>query len=744
MVYHNQARSFQLNRGLVKTYLLPLILSPVLLIGGSLGPICPSAQARAMRPESLVSPTTAPMLMAQSRVVSITSAADAVAKFTPSQQLYIKGNPLTAEQVDRLLVTLNANPNVFVVLLDNSTNVVDDDRTLSRGIANTAGFESMRHPMTGERQGILFMVYFDSDQGRMIFMRSDELPDRLGVGEQDFADENGNPRKLLSMFLNAVRSEGKDVPGALEVVINHINGTINQRLARRQLIIRVVLGGLIVALLVILALLWRSAKDARLEAEEVLQKASRKLADRTQALLQLMEDAEYHSFKSYTGATATHAKTMLDHITNALALVGGAEVVLAEAETLVAGKGITNWVWSGNYRRAIALLTDADTALPLQKVGNLQALLKNQEEHIKEVWRSHLSTQTDTDAMNHSFQNILEQMAERRTTAMGLLQELIEKDNGIGDYLAQIKLESQGMRERAEALPTVGEAQLATEPWFTVPSLLTAIAPLLLDDKGYIAQGRNMMSTDPINAWNHYGDGAKRIVQEAAVAMDVATEGRSQLLTILEQGDRTLHPFQVRTDWAHGLMQELSQRLDQTVQESAQSSVADNLGHIRQAMQQLGDRIQTIVRQDNERRTVAPKQIRTATNEVGQARQQLCHTLQSLDLFRTGNPEGVLQEPDRNPSTHIATAQAHLDELKRLLDQGDEERSQSHLDTIAAETQTAHQLVAATQAAMAAYPQTLPPLKERILSLYRHCQDTTLPILEELQRAYAPEVLELV
>ncbi|NEQ52669.1 MAG: hypothetical protein F6K11_21450, partial [Leptolyngbya sp. SIO3F4] len=853
---HNILHHYRIKLRIRKIVFLALVLGLLLWNGSIFRERGASVLAFSTHQRFIVSSTEPPVLVAQAEAVPITSAANAVAKFTPSQQLYIKGRPLTTAQVNRLLTILHANPNVFVVVMDHSADMVADEEILSRGIANSSGFKDIRHPITEERQGILFMVYFDSNFGRQIGMRAEELPDRLRVGEKNFADEYDNPLELLTLFRNAVHQEGKDLPGALEVVINRINGTIRQnvdstvgkaqrtvaqantalteisgkltpfqsefpktgawakpnvsqwqtqlqqaqtaldqnhlteaqsqaqalldeireqesqmsqhrktvaksqrlikqanaalieisgklqqfhtefpqagawskpdvsrwqaqlqqaqtdlgqnhlpeaqnqaqtlldeireqelqmnqhrkavtesqqlieqantalieisgklqqfymefpkagawakpdvssrwqaqlqqaqtdlgqnhfakaqnqaqtsldeiqgqelrmnqyreamiiapqlettlnnvaieigslpqntaaplnqlyeqaqsalrnyhvqiqegqpkfwealqtaqtkistlqgeiqrvqqRRIHQQITLLRVFGGLVATLLTILLGLWLSAKNTRLESKEILKKNSRKLTAQTQVLLQLMEDAEYHSFKSYTGVTATHAKTMLTDITEALALAGGAGVVLSEAEKLVRHKGLINYFWSGHCRWAIDLLTDASTALPLQKVGNLQALLKNQEAYIRDMWRSHLYTQTDTGVMNYSFQNILERMTELHKTAVELLQELVKKDHGIGDYLSQIEVDSQGLLAKAQTLPTVGKTQLASEPWFTLPSMLTVIAPLLLEKQGYISQGRSIMATDPINAWDHYGDGAKRIVQEA-------------------------------------------------------------------------------------------------------------------------------------------------------------------------------------------------------------------------------------
>ncbi|MGK7891076.1 MAG: hypothetical protein AB4042_17240, partial [Leptolyngbyaceae cyanobacterium] len=157
----------------------------------------------------------------------------------------------------------------------------------------------------------------------------------------------------------------------------------------------------------------------------------------------------------------------------------------------------------------------------------------------------------------------------------------------------------------------------------------------------------------------------------------------------------------------------------------------------------LGDRINAIVTLDEKRRTIAPQQISDAIAAVRQSRQQLCHTLQSLKQFQTGIPDRVLREPGHDPSEPIAIAEAHLDELKTLLDEGNVGRSQSHLETIKAEIQTAHHLVKATNKAMNDYQAQQPLLTNQIFRLRRHCQETTVPTLATLQQTYTPAALEI-
>lgn len=165
--------------------------------------------------------------------VSFRGAQDLVERFSGEKQLYVQGQPLSEPDLAELQGVLEQHPNVFVALIDNTTNVVDFDYTASRGIGNHPDFLEVRNEVTQEREGVVVMVYFNSDQGRKIYMRSEELPDRLGVGEENFANADGSPGPLLRTFL-AARDKGKNMPGMLEEVFTQINGTIDQRLAQEE------------------------------------------------------------------------------------------------------------------------------------------------------------------------------------------------------------------------------------------------------------------------------------------------------------------------------------------------------------------------------------------------------------------------------------------------------------------------------------------------------------------------------
>jgi len=156
--------------------------------------------------------------------------------FDKGNQIYVVGNPalngtpLSQRDMARYQEVLQKYPNTYVVLVDKTTNVTGDDNLLSRGIGNNAEFQGVVNPQTGERDGVVFMIYHNVDgnpQARKIFMRSEAMLDRLGVGEEAFAAEDGTPGRLLNQFINAFKNEGKDIPGSLEVVMQTIQGAVD-------------------------------------------------------------------------------------------------------------------------------------------------------------------------------------------------------------------------------------------------------------------------------------------------------------------------------------------------------------------------------------------------------------------------------------------------------------------------------------------------------------------------------------
>ncbi|MBM3464629.1 MAG: hypothetical protein FJX76_21235 [Armatimonadetes bacterium] len=173
--------------------------------------------------------------------VHVGSVDEVVEKFSRERQLYIvgqpalNGRPLSTQEIEHFKQVLADHPNVYVVLVDKTTDVGRDDNVLSRGIANSHAFQSVAQPDTGEKDGVVFMIYTNVNENpmkRKVFMRSEELPDRLNVGEANFAAEDGTPGPLMEMFIDAFKNQQKDLAGSLQPVMQQIIQAVNAHVER--------------------------------------------------------------------------------------------------------------------------------------------------------------------------------------------------------------------------------------------------------------------------------------------------------------------------------------------------------------------------------------------------------------------------------------------------------------------------------------------------------------------------------
>lgn len=154
--------------------------------------------------------------------VQVGSIQEVVDQFQAGKQFYVVGQPalngvqLSPQEMAHFQQVLQKHPHAYVVLVARTDDVDGDDYTLSRGIGNSPEFQSVTNPVTGEKDAVVIMMYFnvDGDPGaRKIFMRSEELPDRLGVGEQNFANEDGSPGELMQRFIDGYRATGSPAEG---------------------------------------------------------------------------------------------------------------------------------------------------------------------------------------------------------------------------------------------------------------------------------------------------------------------------------------------------------------------------------------------------------------------------------------------------------------------------------------------------------------------------------------------------
>ena len=737
---------------------------------------------------------------------SINQPQDAVNQFRADTQLYVQGSPLTSDEMQRMRSLLSQHPNTYVVLIDYSSDVMADDLLLSRGIGESAAFQSRTNATLNQRDGVLFMIYFDSNQGRKIFMRSEELPDRLGVGEANFADASGQPKQLLQLFINAVRNEGKDVPTALERVINRINQTIRsaensvaesratppsstpsaqpsssssrvttypttsssrgttrypafQDQAIQTQSQRVPLGTLIdespytpwagglmmLASLTPAGLLNRKARRRKQEAQAVLDEAKQKIDGKTQALLKLIERADYAVLDQYQGQTEQKVQQFGGAIADALTLLGGTAKFVTEAEQLIQAGGLGNHLRTVKFDRAIALLSDPETRLSFDLNDSTRAAFAPNSH--AETWRKTLLQKGKTETFEKSLQDVLTAMETNQQEATQLLDEIQTKQRDIAPWLQRLETEAQERVEQAKRLQIAEplEAEAASVGTFKIPALTTHVLPTVLaQPAGLIDQGRSIMAQDPVGAWADFATPAQRIVTEATTAVKQAQWAQKVLQPALHQSAQQLSPHGIQIDWAEEQSQRLSMRLDQACTEMGEQSVAEPLEQLQTDLQSLQGQLKTVVAQDQEWREVCPNLIAVATKEVATTRQTVFAQLQQAGAFQQGTVKGMLREPEQDPSDRLQLAQQHLDQLPSHLNQGELTTAATLLKAIATLSQAAQDICQATRKSLPNYLQQLPQHQSRLAEIRDRIRTQYSPVFQQIQQTYHSDVLSLV
>ncbi len=221
---------------------LALALAGLAVVGAGLIPQVAQAQVR--------TPAASSSLLDQVRsgqTVHAQNVQDVVRQFSAQRQLYVVGVPqyqgqaFDASTYRQLQEILKEHPHAYVVLVAQSGDVKGDDMTLSRGIGNHPEFTSLVDQETGQRNGSVFMIYFkvtdqkfiqQTGKDRAIYMRSEQLLDDAGVGENNFVDrETHEPRELMQTYVDSIRS-GQGVPQALDAVLNKIDAGVSRHLSQ--------------------------------------------------------------------------------------------------------------------------------------------------------------------------------------------------------------------------------------------------------------------------------------------------------------------------------------------------------------------------------------------------------------------------------------------------------------------------------------------------------------------------------
>ncbi len=916
---------------------------------GVLAPMVMPAVAQAAPAQQVTSP------------VRVGSIDEAVQKFSADHQLYVigqpelNGQPLSQSQIAEFSKMLKEHKASYVVLIDRTTNLAQDDNTLSRGIGNSEAFRSVVNPETGEKEGRVLMIYFNvnNDPGqRKIYLRTEELPDRLNVGELNFADPNtGAPRELSNIFINAVRNEGKSVAGGADAVFDRIDSVISvavtqttasareavgaaqtavtqgkaavadfqkqhgaggsigspdtdswesqlqraqQQMARRdyngavktanalvasiqaqqkamgdyaaagttatgvqatldearalvgslpnnestagiraqldkaetemrqfradygaknpdyaghlgaageaassassqakdykaeqeriEKIRNYAIAGVSVAILATGVILHVRARGARKSAEAEYEKAIESIGQRSQELLALVNEADFHKVSNYEGKTRELADKLMENVTDALTLVGGAEKFAQEARSLIDAGGmgrVKNLFLTGNFKKAERLLTDPEEKLTFSFNDSSRKVIEKGSH--ADTWRQQLLERGTSREFTQSFQEVLQAMADNRDEAKAQLEELDKKGSEIKGFIDRVDADSAAVLSRATTLKDgkvpVAQEQVSlkaaagatrekypqkpasalletskfptpeTDKSFTAPSVVDNLLPKVRADKaggGLLARGRELSDRNFISAWDDFTVPAERLTKEAGQLVDLGVQGRASLLPTVAAADAYLQPNGVQTKWAHDASAALSDRLNETANKAVRTSAAGEIGQLSSDLHALEQRVDRIVEQDYERREISPNLIQDAETDVATARTEVAAQLQGFGVFKSGKPEQVLTEPGLNPTDRTRGSHDHLGKVKPQLDVGDVGKAGQHLQAVRSLSAEAHQLVADTRAAVKSYHGTLDERQKRTASTTDSIRSTYQPSLDRIKSTYEGVVTRLV
>ena len=173
------------------------------------------------------------------RAVTIRAIDDVITQWSADQHLYVRGNlGIGDEQLSRLETWLDENgPHWTVVLLQNAHNdlyVTPDRRTyrdldaveyaLGHGLANRTGFGELEHPVTGETDGAVFVLFLEE---RKFSYYGSDAHDRRELGEAQWVGELDVPA------IRAMRGGGRILDAVKDTVLT-INRRLNERIADEQ------------------------------------------------------------------------------------------------------------------------------------------------------------------------------------------------------------------------------------------------------------------------------------------------------------------------------------------------------------------------------------------------------------------------------------------------------------------------------------------------------------------------------
>ncbi|MFN8611080.1 MAG: hypothetical protein U0931_26290 [Vulcanimicrobiota bacterium] len=487
------------------------------------------------------------------------------------------------------------------------------------------------------------------------------------------------------------------------------------------------------------------ARKKKGEADHEVDEALAKLGDKSKELVRIMNSESYEDVSQYTGMTQKMANELIASTADSLALMGGGEKFIAEARSMIAGKTVgqrlKNMFATGNFQKAIELLTSDEQKLPFDLSDSKRAELEKGS--AAEAWRDTILAQVPARPFEDTLTGILDQMGAHASTNDKLVTTIQTKAKEVGHYLDEVKAESQALVDKSSKLQEAGK----DDGLFISSSVTKRLMPYVLGSEGQpglIDRGNDVKKQDPVRAWQEFGDVGKRMATEGNQIVEVGQGARDNLLPALKTADEALHPNGVLTNWAHSRKEELSIALDREGEKAVSGSVAEEVTGLKNDIAALQSRVETVVEQDKERREVSPGLISDAEADVNTAREGLAKALKAAGVFANGTADQVLREPDRDPTTQTDKSHKDWDQIKGNLDLGKIEQAGTLLQNIRTQTATAHDLVKQSREAFNNYTATAQERASRRDNIGKSIKETYADSLKRIQGGYNASAQKLV
>ncbi|MEZ6118944.1 MAG: hypothetical protein R3C28_20575 [Pirellulaceae bacterium] len=178
-------------------------------------------------------------LAAAQQATEIRSIEDVITQWSPEQHLYVRGDlGIGRQQLSDLEAWLDQHgPHWVVVLLQNAQHDVyrtPDNRVyqdmdaveyaLGHGLANRTRFGQLEHPITGETDGAVFVLFL---QERKFSYYGSDAQDRRDLGEAQWIGELDAPA------IRAMRGGGR-ILDAVKDTVSNINRRLSDTIAKEQ------------------------------------------------------------------------------------------------------------------------------------------------------------------------------------------------------------------------------------------------------------------------------------------------------------------------------------------------------------------------------------------------------------------------------------------------------------------------------------------------------------------------------